>query len=96
MNRVRARVQIFERHGQVEEVFIMRGGSRSGMACAFVRFRTREMAQQAIDAIHGQARFPSCDQAPPRHALAVGLVGTRMPRWGWNGALTAAPLPSAR
>ena len=66
MNRVRARVQIFERHGQVEEVFIMRGGSRSGMACAFVRFRTREMAQQAIDAIHGQARFPSRDLAPPR------------------------------
>mmetsp|Transcript_78430 Transcript_78430/g.155883 ORF Transcript_78430/g.155883 Transcript_78430/m.155883 type:complete len:90 (-) Transcript_78430:37-306(-) len=29
---------LFEKHGRVEEVFVMRGGSRSGMACAFVRF----------------------------------------------------------
>ena len=28
--------QVFEEHGEVEEVFIMRGGSRSGMVCAFV------------------------------------------------------------
>ena len=31
--------QIFEKYGEVEEVFIMRGGSRSGMACAFIRFQ---------------------------------------------------------
>lgn len=29
--RARARAQIFEPHGEVEEVFLMRGGSRSGM-----------------------------------------------------------------
>ena len=51
--------EVFEKHGQVEEVFIMRGGSRSGMACAFIRFEAQAMAQAAIDAIHGQARcFP--------------------------------------
>ena len=32
----------------------MRGGSRSGMACAFVRFQTKEMAQSAIENIHGK------------------------------------------
>ena len=31
----------------MEEVFIMRGGSRSGMVCAFVRFLTQESAQKA-------------------------------------------------
>lgn len=50
--------QIFEKHGQVEEVFIMRGGSRSGMACAFIRFETQAMAQAAIDSIHGQITLP--------------------------------------
>ena len=51
--------KIFEEHGEVEEVFIMRGGSRSGMACAFVRFLTQEMAQKAIDTIHGQITLPN-------------------------------------
>jgi len=50
--------QIFEQHGTVEEVFIMRGGSRSGMACAFIRFETQAMAQAAIDAVHGQITLP--------------------------------------
>lgn len=50
--------QVFEQHGVVEEIFIMRGGSRSGMACAFVRYETQEMAQKAIDAIHGQITLP--------------------------------------
>lgn len=50
--------QVFEQHGVVEEVFMMRGGSRSGMACAFVRYETQEMAQKAIDTIHGQITLP--------------------------------------
>jgi len=50
--------KIFEEHGDVEEIFIMRGGSRSGMACAFVRYLTQEMAQKAIDAIHGRVTLP--------------------------------------
>ena len=41
-------VQIFAEHGEVEEVFVMRGGSRSGQACAFVRFTTAEGAVAAI------------------------------------------------
>ena len=36
----------------------MRGGSRSGMACAFVRFASQQMAQDAIDAIHGRITLP--------------------------------------
>jgi len=51
--------KVFEEHGEVEEVFIMRGGSRSGMVCAFVRFLTQESAQQAIDTIHGQVALPN-------------------------------------
>lgn len=53
---------LFEKHGQVEEVFVMRGGSRSGMACAFVRFAEQPMAQQAIDAIHGQHTLPEATE----------------------------------
>ena len=40
----------------------MRGGSRSGMACAFVRYTTREMAQAAIEGIHGQHRLPDATE----------------------------------
>jgi len=40
----------------------MRGGSRSGMACAFIRFGTRDMAQSAIDAIHGQITLPKTSE----------------------------------
>jgi len=50
--------KVFESYGVVEEVFIMRGGSRSGMACAFVRFQTKQMAQLAIEGIHGQFTLP--------------------------------------
>lgn len=53
---------LFEKHGTVEEVFVMRGGSRSGMACAFVRFATQQMAQEAIDAIHGQHTLPNASE----------------------------------
>jgi hypothetical protein len=49
--------ELFEKHGQVEEVFVMRGNSRSGMACAFIRFASQPMAQAAIDAIHGQHKL---------------------------------------
>mmetsp|Transcript_53671 Transcript_53671/g.138750 ORF Transcript_53671/g.138750 Transcript_53671/m.138750 type:complete len:117 (-) Transcript_53671:849-1199(-) len=35
--------ELFGKHGVVEEVFVMKGGSRSGMACAFVRFTTQEV-----------------------------------------------------
>ena len=51
-------MQVFEKHGTVEEVFVMRGGSRSGMACAFVRFETQAMAQAAIDGVHGRITLP--------------------------------------
>mmetsp|Transcript_18408 Transcript_18408/g.46232 ORF Transcript_18408/g.46232 Transcript_18408/m.46232 type:complete len:253 (+) Transcript_18408:79-837(+) len=51
--------KVFEEHGEVEEIFIMRGGSRSGMVCAFVRFLTQESAQKAIDTIHGQIALPN-------------------------------------
>ena len=42
--------RIFSKHGEVEEVFVMRGGSRSGQSCAFVRFMTAEGAIAAIQA----------------------------------------------
>mmetsp|Transcript_53669 Transcript_53669/g.138736 ORF Transcript_53669/g.138736 Transcript_53669/m.138736 type:complete len:256 (-) Transcript_53669:386-1153(-) len=54
--------ELFGKHGVVEEVFVMKGGSRSGMACAFVRFTTQEMAQEAITAIHGQQKLPDASE----------------------------------
>eukprot|EP00962_Isochrysis_galbana_P035264 scaffold12056_cov146-Isochrysis_galbana.AAC.2 len=78
--------QIFEKHGAVEEVFIMRGGSRSGMACAFIRYAAQEMAQQAIDAIHGNITLP--DATEPlvvRWADTPGSRG-REARGGRHGA----------
>jgi len=64
---------IFSEHGEVEEVFIMRGGSRSGQACAFVRFTTAEGAVAAIQAIHGKYIMPGCtDPLVVRYADAPG------------------------
>uniref|UniRef100_A0A7S4EVL6 RRM domain-containing protein n=1 Tax=Chrysotila carterae TaxID=13221 RepID=A0A7S4EVL6_CHRCT len=54
--------KIFEPYGTIEEIFIMRGGSRSGMACAFVRYQTQQMAQMAIEAIHGQITLPNASE----------------------------------
>jgi len=54
--------KVFEAHGKIEEIFIMRGGSRSGMACAFIRYQTQQMAQLAIDAIHGQVTLPTASE----------------------------------
>lgn len=65
--------QIFAEHGEVEEVFVMRGGSRSGQACAFVRFTTAEGAVAAIQAIHGKYIMPGCtDPLVVRYADAPG------------------------
>lgn len=79
-------LQIFEKHGVVEEVFLMRGGSRSGMACAFIRFAAQEMAQEAIDAIHGNITLP--DAAEPlvvRWADTPGSRGRETRRTGAGG-----------
>merc|ERR1719428_2514837 len=65
--------QIFAEHGEVEEVFVMRGGSRSGQSCAFVRFTTAEGAVAAIQAIHGKYIMPGCtDPLVVRYADAPG------------------------
>lgn len=65
--------KIFSEHGEVEEVFLMRGGSRSGQACAFVRFMTPEGAIAAIQAVHGKYVMPGCtDPLVVRYADAPG------------------------
>ena len=64
---------IFQEHGDVEEVFLMRGGSRSGQACAFVRFTTPEGAVAAIQAVHGKYIMNGCqDPLVVRYADAPG------------------------
>jgi len=51
----------------------MRGGSRSGQACAFIRFTTPEGAIAAIQAIHGKYVMPGCsDPLVVRYADAPG------------------------
>ena len=76
--------KIFEDHGEVEEVFLMRGGSRSGQACAFVRFVTPEGAIAAIQAVHGKYVMPGCtDPLVVRYADAPG---SRTKKKGPGGA----------
>merc|ERR1719201_3371652 len=76
--------QIFAEHGEVEEVFVMRGGSRSGQACAFVRFVTPEGAIAAIQAVHGKYIMPGCtDPLVVRYADAPG---SRTKKKGPGGA----------
>ena len=53
----------------------MRGGSRSGMACAFIRFSTQAQAQAAIDAIHGRVTLP--DTAEPLVVRWADAPGSR-------------------
>jgi len=86
---------IFAEHGEVEEVFVMRGGSRSGQACAFVRFTTAEGAVAAIQAIHGKYIMPGCtDPLVVRYADAPGsrakkgggAGGGRGFQGGYNGS----------
>jgi len=55
--------QIFDAFGQVEEVHLMRGGSRSGMACCFVRFAQHDEATAAIQATHGKTVPPGAVDA---------------------------------
>jgi len=83
---------LFEKHGQVEEVFVMRGGSRSGMACAFVRFASQPMAQAAIDAIHGRITLPDALEPlvvrwadAPGRRKRDGREGNRSKRGGSGG-----------
>ena len=61
----------------------MRGGSRSGMACAFVRFSTQEQAVAAIEAIHGQHKLP--DASEPLVVRWADAPGSRR-REGRDGA----------
>merc|ERR1719263_2059005 len=76
--------RIFEEHGEVEEVFLMRGGSRSGQACAFVRFVSPEVAIAAIQAVHGKYVMPGCtDPLVVRYADAPGSRAKKGP--GRNG-----------
>ena len=88
--------QLFEKHGDVEEVFIMRGGSRSGMVCAFVRFASQPMAQAAIDAIHGRIALPNSAEPlvvrwadTPGSRRREGREGGRSKRSGAGGGAAA-------
>eukprot|EP00308_Calcidiscus_leptoporus_P009602 CAMPEP_0119376334 /NCGR_PEP_ID=MMETSP1334-20130426/40018_1 /TAXON_ID=127549 /ORGANISM="Calcidiscus leptoporus, Strain RCC1130" /LENGTH=235 /DNA_ID=CAMNT_0007394887 /DNA_START=160 /DNA_END=863 /DNA_ORIENTATION=+ len=82
--------KIFAEYGEVEEVFVMRGGSRSGQACAFVRFTTAEGALAAIQAIHGKLVMPGCtDPLVVRYADAPGSRAKKGGPRGGNAAPTA-------
>jgi len=90
--------ELFEKHGVVEEVFVMRGGSRSGNACAFVRFSTQAMAQQAMDAIHGRITLPSAAEPlvvrwadAPGSRKKDGKEGGRGGKRNGGGARDIAP-----
>lgn len=59
------------------------GGSRSGMACAFVRYLTQEGAQKAIDTIHGRITLPNA--AEPLVVRWADAPGSRKRDTGAGG-----------
>ena len=61
--------QIFAEHGEVEEVFVMRGGSRSGQACAFVRLDDRGRRRRSSSRRY--TANTSCRAAPTRSSFAT-------------------------
>mmetsp|Transcript_568 Transcript_568/g.1737 ORF Transcript_568/g.1737 Transcript_568/m.1737 type:complete len:426 (+) Transcript_568:85-1362(+) len=87
--------QIFSPYGEVEEVFLMRGGSRSGMACCFVRFSRNEDAASAIQGVHGKV-VPEGASEPlvVRYADSPGSGrGRRARGQGGQGAGAQGGLP---
>merc|ERR1711988_1554289 len=44
--------EIFIKHGEVEEVYILRDKSGDSRGCAFVRYAKRDEALSAIEALH--------------------------------------------
>ena len=77
----------------------MRGGSRNGMACAFVRFQTQAMAQSAIDAVHGRITLPGSSRAarggwadaPGSRKRDARARGRRVSGWRRGGGGGARP-----
>lgn len=52
--------EIFARYGRVENVYIVRDGQRQSKGCGFVKYESREMATQAIDALNGTFVMEGC------------------------------------
>ena len=52
--------RIFSSFGEIEDVYIMKGGARSGQACAMIRYRTEQDALMAIKNSHGRIMLPRC------------------------------------
>ena len=44
---------MFEEHGNVEEVTVLRDKDGNSKGCAFIKFGTRQQAQAAINKMHG-------------------------------------------
>jgi len=87
--------KVFEAHGKIEEIFIMRGGSRSGMACAFIRYQTQQMAQLAIDAIHGQVTLPTASEPLVVGPMLLEAGGATAATAGAAGGAATAGLAAA-
>lgn len=71
-NRLRT---IFEKHGPVKEVHVMRDGNQSSKGCAFVKYSTRDHAVAAISGLHEVFR----DDGAPRN-LTVKFAETKADR----------------
>ena len=44
---------MFQEHGTVEEVTVLRDKDGNSKGCAFIKFGTRQQAQAAINKMHG-------------------------------------------
>lgn len=51
---------MFEEHGSVEEVTVLRDKDGNSKGCAFIKFGTRQQAQAAINKMHGSQIMMVC------------------------------------
>mmetsp|Transcript_23700 Transcript_23700/g.58593 ORF Transcript_23700/g.58593 Transcript_23700/m.58593 type:complete len:534 (-) Transcript_23700:41-1642(-) len=54
--------RVFEEHGTIEEVFIMRDNLKQSKGCAFVKFAYKEQAFYAIQQLNGKVTLPNSDR----------------------------------
>jgi len=67
--------ELFQEHGEIVGVFIIRGNNRAKKGCAFVKYAKRESALAAIESMHDQILFEG--SARP---LIVKMADTRSQR----------------
>ncbi|KAL4334695.1 hypothetical protein GQ457_07G010410 [Hibiscus cannabinus] len=80
--------QVFDRHGEVVDVFIPRRRSRTGERFGFVRMAVQAEAEQVVERLHGRWIYGA------RISVTFALRGNRDESWRWRKERTARADPS--